>query len=145
MTTLKDSPVRLEHANITVVDIDKALAFIRILFPEFEVRSQGVGENGKPWLHIGNDYSYIAMQESESAPVPTAWRRILDPGVNHFGFAVGSIEPIKQRLESSGYEVRIYDELPYRRRLYVYDDLEYVNEWELVEYFSDDPKHRNFG
>lgn len=37
---------RIEHQNITVPCIDEAIAFIRIVAPDFEVRKDEKPENG---------------------------------------------------------------------------------------------------
>ena len=54
---------RLEHANLTVRDIDATVRFLRTAFPEFIVRGEGI-QNGDRWLHVGSDDSYIALYES---------------------------------------------------------------------------------
>jgi hypothetical protein len=45
--------VRLEHANLTVRDIDATLRFLRAAFPEFRVRFDGRDPDGTRWCTSG--------------------------------------------------------------------------------------------
>ena len=47
--------IYLEHANITTSNMDKSLAFFKIVFPAFYITHQGVVEREK-WVHFGNEY-----------------------------------------------------------------------------------------
>jgi hypothetical protein len=71
---------RLEHANINVGDIDEAIRFITTAFPEFRVRGRGEVE-GRPWMHVGTDTSYLALNEfqSEGKRDPQFWRGAAQP------------------------------------------------------------------
>ena len=54
--------IYLEHANITVPDLDEAITFLTTVDPEFKVR-HGARSDGKyEWAHVGNDDAYIALQ-----------------------------------------------------------------------------------
>ncbi|HYE76529.1 MAG TPA: VOC family protein, partial [bacterium] len=48
-------PAYLEHANITVPDIDAAIAFLTTAFPEFQVRHDSGPRPGDEirWVHVG--------------------------------------------------------------------------------------------
>jgi len=52
--------VRLEHANLTVRDVEGAIRFLQTAFPEFRVRGEGQSQDGSRWVHIGTDETYIA-------------------------------------------------------------------------------------
>ena len=52
--------VRLEHANMSVRDIDVMIRFLQAAFPEFRVRGKGTSANGTRWVHVGADETYIA-------------------------------------------------------------------------------------
>ncbi len=43
--------VRLEHANLTVRDIDGMIRFLQTAFPEFRVRGEGKNRDGSRWVH----------------------------------------------------------------------------------------------
>lgn len=131
---------RLEHANLTVSDLDAAIDFLLTAIPEFRIRGRGTGPEGKRWVHVGSETSYIAINEAdpeEDGPTAAKWR-----GVNHLGFAVDDAEAVKGRLVAKGYrEGYIPETHPHRKRIYLHD--RDGNEWEFVEYLSDDVAERN--
>ena len=76
---------RLDHANLTVVDIDRAVAFTTAL-PSWRVRGRGrmdwFGTTIR-WLHVGNDDSYLALQDGgQGEAMDWRSRRI---GAKHLG------------------------------------------------------------
>jgi catechol 2,3-dioxygenase-like lactoylglutathione lyase family enzyme len=127
----------LEHANITVPDIDAAIAFLKVIEPAMEVRHDETPEGKYRWAHIGIGDQYIALQEPHVGSQPTDSRRpYKDYGVNHIGWVVDDLDPVIRRLEEAGYRPGIPgEEHPYRRRVYYFDSLGF--EWELVQYLSD--------
>ena len=58
--------MRLEHANICVSDIEAMIKFLKAAFPDFRIRGEGKSKDGKRWLHIGTDDTYIALQEAKA-------------------------------------------------------------------------------
>jgi catechol 2,3-dioxygenase-like lactoylglutathione lyase family enzyme len=131
---------RLEHANLTVGNFDAAIDFLLTAIPDFRVRGRGTGPEGKRWAHVGSDTSYIAINEAgpgEDGASAAQWR-----GVNHLGFAVDDAEAVKKRLVAKGYsEGFISEPHPHRKRIYFHDSD--GNEWEFVEYLSEDVDERN--
>ncbi len=128
---------RLEHFNITVPDIDAAIGFIGIIAADFKVRRDELSERGYRWVHIGNEQSYIALQEpypgiESMAPLET-YRNL---GVNHIGLVIEDAARVEKKLLAKGYKPNgpMLAE-PHRKRLYFYDRAGF--EWELVEYLSD--------
>ena len=57
--------VRLEHANLTVRDINGMVVFLQTAFPEFRVRGEGKSRNGSRWVHVGTDETYIALSPAK--------------------------------------------------------------------------------
>jgi catechol 2,3-dioxygenase-like lactoylglutathione lyase family enzyme len=115
---------------------------VRTAFPEFEVRGEGKTLLGARWLHVGTDQTYLALQgslqEAAEAWVPYSQK----PGTNHLGYEVSDVEALRQRMLSAGYaESTVPNEHPHRRRVYFHDSE--GNDWEFVEYASDDPAERN--
>jgi catechol 2,3-dioxygenase-like lactoylglutathione lyase family enzyme len=131
---------RLEHANLTVGDLDAAIDFLLTALPDFRVRGAGVGPEGLRWVHVGSDLSYIALNEAAahaSDERPGHWR-----GVNHLGFEVDDAQAVRRRLLAKGYrEGFVPESHPHRQRIYFLDGDD--NEWEFVEYASDRPEERN--
>lgn len=137
----------LEHANITVADLDRTVDFLTTAFPDFRVRGRGETETGgtrRQWLHLGTDETYIALEEVFAGDHAAGGDRrpYLDVGINHVGFVVEDVETLVRRLEEAGYRQSIAaDEHPHRKRFYFYDGDRI--EYEFVEYLSDDPAERN--
>ena len=133
---------RIEHANITVESVDRAVEFLTAAFPHFRIRGGKETDHGdwqKRWLHLGTDETYIALEEVSFEPECLRTRG-RDPGVNHIGFVVDDLGAVLERLRSAGYEpgkVMEEREGPYRKRAYVLDGV--ANEWEFVQYLTDDP------
>lgn len=134
--------VRLDHANLCVRDVDAAVRFLRTAFPEFRVRGEGRTWQGARWVHVGTDAVYLALTEAREEPalrwVPYGGR----PGTNHLGFEVDDAEAVRARLAAAGYQdSTVPNAHPHRRRVYFHDPE--GNDWEFVEYRSDDPALRN--
>ena len=133
--------IRLEHANLSVRDFDGMVRFLTTAFPDFRVRREG-SRDGRRWMHLGTDDTYIALSEAAVEPaerwVPYAGK----PGVNHLGYVVDDAEGVRDRLAAAGFRDSTYPNAhPHRNRVYFHDPD--GNDWEFVEYFSDDPAERN--
>jgi catechol 2,3-dioxygenase-like lactoylglutathione lyase family enzyme len=133
---------RLEHANVAVDDLDAAIRFLQTAFPDFRIRVEGLGNLGERWVHLGNDASYVALHAATRPPaepwVPYSGR----PGTNHLGFEVDDVEALRERLSAAGYRnSTVPNAHPHRRRVYFHDAE--GNDWEFVEYSTDDPAERN--
>jgi catechol 2,3-dioxygenase-like lactoylglutathione lyase family enzyme len=133
---------RLEHANLAVEDVDGMIRFLQTAFPDFRVRGQGRGWKGERWVHVGNDVTYVALHAAtrdRAEPwVPYAGR----PGTNHLGYEVEDVEALRRRLADAGYpDSTVPNHHPHRRRVYFHDAE--GNDWEFVEYSTDDPDRRN--
>ena len=134
--------VRLEHANLIVRDVDRMVAFLRTAFPEFRIRGEGRDPLGVRWLHIGTDETYLALNESTREPAE-AWVPYAGaPGTNHLGYEVDDAGALRERMLRAGYEEStVPNAHPHRRRVYFHDPE--GNDWEFVQYASDDPAERN--
>jgi catechol 2,3-dioxygenase-like lactoylglutathione lyase family enzyme len=134
--------VRLDHANLAVRDLDEAIRFLRTAFPEFRVRAEGTTWRGARWVHLGTGDVYLALSQASAEPaepwVPYAGR----PGTNHLGFEVDDAEAVRARLAAAGYaDSTVPNAHPHRRRVY-FRDAE-GNDWEFVQYLTDDPALRH--
>ncbi len=135
-------PVRMEHANITVRDIPAMIEFLRTAFPEFRVRGEGVSQEGVRWVHVGTDETYIALSEAKVRPESRFEPYSGAPGVNHVAYVVDNVDGIRERMAAGGYrDSTVPNKHPYRKRLYFYDPE--GNDWEFVEYLTEDPAKRN--
>jgi catechol 2,3-dioxygenase-like lactoylglutathione lyase family enzyme len=134
--------LRLEHANLGVRDIEAMIRFLKTAFPQFEVRGEGKSRDGTRWVHIGTDDTYIALGEAR-ADSSRRWQPYSgEPGVNHLAYEVDEVGSLHARLTAAGYrESTPPNAHPHRRRVYFYDPE--GNDWEFVQYFSQDPAKRN--
>lgn len=58
--------VRLEHANLTVRDIEGMIRFLQTAFPELQVRGEGKSQDGSRWVQIGMQETYIALSPAKA-------------------------------------------------------------------------------
>ena len=133
--------IRLEHANLSVRDYDGMVRFLQAAFPDFRVRREG-RRHGHRWLHIGMDHTYIALNEATSEAsdrwVPYSGK----PGVNHLGYEVDDADGVRERLAAAGFhDSTVPNEHPHRKRVYFFDPD--GNDWEFVQYYTDEPALRN--
>ena len=132
----------MEHANVTVRSADEAMTFLKLVFPEFEIRGQGESET-KRWIHFGTDKTYIALEEMVSHT--TSGRQpYRDDGINHVGWVVEDLEGIREKTIAAGYrtgDLMLEGDGPQRKRVYIFDSV--GNEWEFVEYLSENPLEKN--
>ncbi|MFI5317150.1 MAG: VOC family protein [Myxococcota bacterium] len=133
---------RLDHANLTVRDLDETLRFVKTAFPEFRIRAEGKTWGGARWVHVGTYDVYLALTQARGeAPerwVPYAGK----PGTNHLGFEVDDAAALRERMRAAGYEdTTVPNRHPFRRRVYFHD--RDGNDWEFVQYLSDDPEKRH--
>ncbi|PWL29458.1 MAG: lactoylglutathione lyase [Fluviicola sp. XM-24bin1] len=129
----------LEHANITVNNMDNAVYFLKTAFPHFEKRGGGVS-NGRTWLHFGDETTYVALNTpSEDLHIQKDYK---SSGINHLGFVVSDAGTIAKHLLDAGYKRSFpRQEEQFRIREYFYDAD--GNEYEFVEYLSDLASERN--
>ena len=135
-------PVHLEHANLIVRDLDATVRFLQTAFPDFRLRFDGAYADGERWVHIGTDETYIALTQATSDPGPRWTPYAGIPGVNHLAYEVDDVDALRGRLNAAGYrDSTVPNRHPYRKRVYFYDPD--GNDWEFVQYLSDDPAKRH--
>ena len=124
--------IYLEHANVTVKDLEQSIDFYRDLM-DFEVRWRGTVSSGSPAAHVGTERFYLALFEaSRGGEVDHDYE---SPGLNHVGFVVDDLDAKKKRLAELGFETHLEGDYEPGRRLYFYDPSGL--EVELVEYPAD--------
>ncbi|MGI1998168.1 VOC family protein [Shewanella frigidimarina] len=135
--------MRLEHLNLVVNDLDESLVFYKAAFPHWRVRGGGESVwHGTPrkWLHFGDDYHYLSLNDSGSGEVRDLKSNTL--GLAHFAYVVDNIDALVARLSQVGFEVAImggHD--PFYKSRYFIDPSGF--EVEFVEYSTDIPSERN--
>ena len=135
--------LKLEHLNLVVRDIDKALRFYRAAFPHWTIRGGGDSEwYGKPrrWLHFGDDYQYLTLNDNGDSDVRKPEGHQV--GLAHMGFVTNDIVGVIKRLQTAGFEIsNSGTDDPYRRNVYFFDAD--GMEVEFVQYHADAPELRN--
>ena len=133
---------QLEHANLCVNDIDGMIKFLQTALPDFIIRHDETDNDGDRWVHIGNNKTYIALNNSTQKDLFDWAPYSGKPGVNHLGYVVDSVQQVRSRLRAAGYiESTIENNHPFRKRLYFYDPE--GRDWEFVEYLSKNVEERN--
>lgn len=132
--------IRLEHANLSVIDAEAMTKFIVTAFPEFRVRGEGSDTQGRHWRHVGNDEFYIALQSVETDAQRQPYGNVT--GLNHLGWEVDDLEALESRMNDAGFATNMTaDDHPARNRRYFYDPE--GNDWEFVSYSSSLSSQRN--
>ena len=133
---------KLEHANLCVVDIDGMIKFLQAALSDFIIRHDETDSDGDRWVHIGNDTTYIALNNSTQKDSSDLTPYSGKPGVNHLGYMVDNAEQVRSRLLAADYiESTVENNHPFRKRLYFYDPE--GRDWEFVEYLSEKLEERN--
>ncbi len=137
---MKTQKIYLEHANMTVNNLEQSVHFFQTAFPDFVVR--GGGEmNGRKWIHLGNNTTYIAINQTIEPQVIT--KNYASSGFNHVGFVVEDVTEIADRLLEAGYKRDYPTQVEqYRIREYFIDAD--GNEFEFVQYLSENVSERNY-
>ena len=134
--------VYLEHANITVNNLENSVKFFQTAFPSFKIRGGGE-DNGKEWIHLGDDSTYLALNSHRDRKDTNQHEKDYDKnGFNHIGFVVGDVESLAERLLAAGFE-RDYPKQVETFRIRDYFTDADGNEYEFVQYLSDDIAERN--
>jgi catechol 2,3-dioxygenase-like lactoylglutathione lyase family enzyme len=136
---MRTQNIYLEHANITVNDLQEAIRFFQSAFPHFKIR--GGGNDMREWVHIGDDETYIAINQAKQSDlkVDKNYDKI---GINHLGFVVQNVEKIANNLLSSGYKRDFPKEVEQFRIRDYFADAD-GNQYEFVQYLSDKPEEKN--
>ncbi len=129
----------LEHANITVNNLQEAIKFFQIAFPHFKVRGQG--NDRREWVHLGDDYTYLALNQAKQGPLSVE-KNYDKAGVNHIGFVVQDVEAIAENLLKNGYKRDYPKEVEQFRIRDYFADTD-GNQYEFIQYLSDVPSERN--
>lgn len=132
--------MKLEHANLSTRNTDAMEQFLTSAFPDFHRRGEGSDGQGRPWRHVGNDDFYVALQTVPVNSGRTPYGN--DTGLNHLGWEVDDLQTLVERMAAAGFEPNLVaDGHPARNRRYFHDPD--GNDWEFVQYLSDDVRERN--
>ena len=134
--------IRLEHANLTVRDVEAMIRFLTTACPELRLRARGASCAGHAWAHLGTDDSYLSLLAASGEAAEPFEPYAGQPGLNHLGFEVADVAAVRARLLAAGYrETTVPNAHPHRTRVY-FADAE-GGDWEFVEYHSNLASERN--
>lgn len=131
--------VYLEHANITVNNLQEAIHFFQSAFPHFKIR--GSGNHMREWVHLGDDLTYLALNQAKQGnmKIDKNYDKI---GVNHIGFVVEDVQEIAKNLLENGYKRDFPKEVEEFRIRDYFADAD-GNQYEFVQYLSEVPEEKN--
>lgn len=136
---MRTQNIYLEHANITVNDLQEAIRFFQCAFPHFKIR--GGGNDMREWIHLGDNDTYIAINQAKQSDLKVD-RNYDKIGINHLGFVVQNVEEIANNLLSNGYQRDFPKEVEEFRIRDYFADAD-GNQYEFVQYLSDKPEEKN--
>ncbi|MDO5978675.1 VOC family protein [Flavivirga spongiicola] len=136
---MRTQNIYLEHANITVNDLQEAVKFFQTAFPHFKIR--GGGNDMREWIHLGDDDTYLAINQAKQSDLK-ADKNYDKIGINHIGFVVQNVEEIASNLLSNGYKRDYPKEVEQFRIRDYFADAD-GNQYEFVQYLSDKPEEKN--
>lgn len=124
----------IDHINVSVRDLARSIRFYTETFG-LEMKEDGRSRE-RPFAIVGRPgVAYLALHENAEAG-PAA-----HPAINHWGFVVGDLDPVLDRLEAAGVKIRFTDTYPrgvieYPRSRSVYVEDPDGHEIELTEVFG---------
>ncbi|AZQ84937.1 VOC family protein [Colwellia sp. Arc7-635] len=133
----------LEHVNLVVKDISRALIFYKAAFPHWRIRGEGKSTwSGKPrrWLHFGDDQLYIAFSDHGEQNIRD--NSGFQVGLSHIAFVTDELAQLTQRLKIAGFIGEEGDGSSGVRSNTYFVDLDGY-EIEFVEYTSEEISVRN--
>jgi hypothetical protein len=48
--------------------IEGMIRFLQTVFPEFQLRGEGLSQDGSRWVHVGTPETYIALSPAKAEP-----------------------------------------------------------------------------
>lgn len=112
----------MEHANLTVSDIERSSELLQKLFGWHE-RWRGAAMNGGETIHVGNDSTYIALYTDRKAHD----RFAKGAPLNHIGIVVDDIDRTEKLVVEAGLEPINHGDYEPGRRFYFFD-------WDGIEF-----------
>ena len=112
----------IEHANLTVSDIERSSALFQQLFGWHE-RWRGAAMNGGETIHVGDERSYLALYTDRQPHDRFAKGRPL----NHIGVVVDDLDAAERVVLDAGLETFNHADYEPGRRFYFFD-------WDGIEF-----------
>lgn len=124
---------RLEHANITVSDLDATADRLCALFGWLR-RWEGASIHGGRSIHVGGVNDYLAIysrgDEGGAPKAPDSYGHV--GALNHIGVVVDDLDAVERKVVSIGLTPHSHADYEPGRRFY-FDDPDGI-EFEVVQY-----------
>ncbi|MXP42641.1 VOC family protein [Altererythrobacter soli] len=106
----------LEHANLTVSDIERSSALFQKLLGWHE-RWRGEAKNGGETIHVGDERTYLALY-TDRQPYEPFGRSV---PLNHLGLLVDDLDAAEKIVLEAGLETFNHADYSPGRRFYFFD------------------------
>lgn len=114
-------PATLEHINVTVSDLDRAITLASEVFG-WHVRWRGHNDGGGETAHVGTDTSYIAYYCHHDQIAAAGKTEYAETGkINHVGIVVDDLDLIETKVRALGFTPHLHANYEPGRRFYFYD------------------------
>lgn len=125
----------IDHINLSVADLERAMDFYETVFG-FRLAEDGRSRTEAPFVILSaGGRAYLALHENPDTGKPSK------PFVNHWGFVVGDLDWVRERIEALDVPIQDGDSATggirrwaHSRSIYVYDPD--GHEIELAEVFG---------
>jgi catechol 2,3-dioxygenase-like lactoylglutathione lyase family enzyme len=114
------SEVRLEHANVTVSDLDRSAKMLSDVFG-WSLRWEGASKTLGRSIHVGGRDSYIALYKEPVAGVSQEDSYTTVAGLNHLAVVVDDLKAIEAKVVAAGYEPNSHQDYEPGERFYFED------------------------
>lgn len=112
----------MEHANLSVSDIERLSAFFQRLLGWHE-RWRGPARDGGETIHVGDEHSYLALY-TDHHPLPRFYK---GQPLNHIGVVVDDLDAAERLVLDAGLETFNHADYEPGRRFYFFD-------WDGIEF-----------
>lgn len=113
----------IEHANLTVSDPGRSAALLESLCG-WHQRWRGPAQNGGETIHVGDEWSYVALYTSGNGAMP---RYSKGQPLNHVGLVVDDLDGAEAVVIEAGLTPFAHDDYEPGRRFYFFD-------WDGIEF-----------
>lgn len=110
----------IEHVNVTVSDLDRAVALVCDVFG-WAVRWRGAAISGGETAHVGTDTSYVALYRHEKQRKNEIESYYQTGGLNHIGVVVDDLDLVEARVLAAGLTPINHADYEPGRRFYFHD------------------------
>lgn len=111
----------LEHINVTVADAGATAEKLCSLF-DWHVRWEGDAIYGGRSVHVGTDFSYLALYQPPLSPMQVKSTYEANLGLNHVAVVVNDLEETERRVLDAGYKTHSHANYEPGQRFYFHDE-----------------------